>query len=152
MTVIDEQELPVDHRHLMAIANAVIEAEGYPVDTEVSITLVDDDQIARHHLEALGVEGPTDVLSFPLEMFIPGRAPVRPENGPPVHLGDVLLAPGYIQAQAAEYEVSFLSEISLLTVHGILHLMGYDHLDDDDAALMEAREQAILADFGFEHR
>lgn len=152
MRVIDQQSLSVDHDHLLSLVNAVVEAEGYPPDTEVTVTLIDDEEMAAKHLDAIGLEGPTDVLSFPLEMLVPGRAPVRPPNGPPLDLGDILIAPAYVQRQAEEYDVSFTAEISLLTIHGMLHLMGYDHSDDDDAEQMEERERVILGEFGFERR
>ncbi len=152
MTIIDEQPLTVDVDHLRLLAASVIEAESYPPETEVAITLISDEEMTGHHRQALGLDGPTDVLSFPLEELLPGRPPVVAPDGPPLHLGDVLIAPAMVQRQATEYGVSFLSELSLMCVHGILHLMGYDHIDDDDAELMEAREREILGEFGLERR
>ncbi len=152
MTVVDEQSLEVDLDHLRSLTTAVIEAEGYPLETEVSVTLISDEEMTGHHREAMGLDGPTDVLSFPLEMLVPGRPPVVDPAGPPIHLGDVLIAPALVQRQATEYGVSFRSEISLMCVHGILHLMGYDHMDDADAEIMEERERRILGEFGLERR
>lgn len=152
MTVVDEQPLPVDHEHLRSVVAAVLELEGFPPETEVSISLVTDEMIARHHVEAMGIAGPTDVLSFPLEMLIPGKAPAVGSDSPPVHLGDVVIAPTYVQNQATEMEVAFEEEISLLVTHGVLHLMGYDHEDDADAEVMEERERLVLAEFGMKRR
>lgn len=152
MRIIDEQPLPVDVDHLLEVLATVIESEGYPEDTDVCVTLVTDDEMARHHLEAMGLAGPTDVLSFPIEMLLPGEPPSTDEGGPPLLLGDVLIAPAYIQEQATEYATTFVAEISLMTVHGVLHLMGYDHQADEDAEVMEARERAILAEFGLPRR
>ncbi len=152
MTVVDEQPLPIDLEQLRSVATAVLESEGYPPETELSILLVTDDEIARLHLESMDISGPTDVLSFPLEMLMPGRPPVTDPNGPPIHLGDVVLAPSFVQTQAAEYGVGFLDEICLLACHGILHLMGYDHEEDTDAELMEERERIVLAEFGIKRR
>lgn len=152
MTVVDEQLLPVDLEHVRAVALAVIEAEGFPAETEVCVTLVADEEMARHHHEAMGVAGPTDVLAFPLEALEPGHVPILDPNGPPLHLGDILIAPEYVGRQAREYRATFEAEISLLVAHGILHLMGYDHIIDQAAELMEARERAILAGLGLERR
>jgi probable rRNA maturation factor len=152
MRIIDEQSLPVDVDHLMAVLTTVIEMEGYPPTSDVTVTLVSDEEITRHHIESMGLGGPTDVLSFPIEMLVPGNPPSISTEGPPLLLGDVLIAPAFVQAQATTYDASFLAEMSLMTIHGTLHLMGYDHQDDQDAEVMEAREQAILAEFGLLRR
>lgn len=152
MRIIDEQPLPVDVDHLLEVLTTVIEEEGYPEATEVCVTLITDDEMAQHHLETMGLAGPTDVLSFPIEMLLPGEPPPAPDGGPPLLLGDVLIAPAFIQAQAAEYATTFVAELSLMVVHGVLHLMGYDHQADDDAEVMEGRERAILAEFGLPRR
>lgn len=152
MRIIDEQTLPVDIDHLLEVLTTVIEAEGYPEDTDVCVTLITDEEMERHHLEAMGLAGPTDVLSFPIEMLLPGDPPPAYEGGPPLLLGDVLIAPSYIQAQATEYATTFVAELSLMVVHGVLHLMGYDHQADEDAEVMEGRERAILAEFGLPRR
>lgn len=152
MRIIDEQPLPVDVDHLMEVLTTVIDAEGYPEGTDVCVTLLTDDEMARHHFEAMGLAGPTDVLSFPIEMLLPGKPPSIEDGGPPLLLGDVLIAPAYVQAQATEYATTFVAELSLMTVHGVLHLMGYDHQADDDAEMMEGRERVILAEFGLPRR
>jgi probable rRNA maturation factor len=152
MRIIDEQPLPVDVDHLLEVLTTVIEAEGYPENTDVCVTLITDEEMERHHLEAMGLGGPTDVLAFPIEMLLPGQPPSAEPGGPPLLLGDVLIAPAFIQAQAAEYSTSFVAELSLMVVHGVLHLMGYDHQTDEDAEVMEGRERAILAEFGLSRR
>jgi probable rRNA maturation factor len=102
--------------------------------------------------EHLGERVVTDVLSFPIEDFEPGCAPVREIDGPPVLLGDVVIAPAHIARQASDHGVSELAELSLMVVHGILHLMGWDHVSDTEAEAMEGREREILALVGVERR
>jgi probable rRNA maturation factor len=75
-------------------------------------------------------------------------APDPDPNGPPLMIGDVIVAPAYVGRQAVENEVSFEDEMALMVTHGILHLLGYDHLDDDDAERMERRETELLSMVG----
>jgi probable rRNA maturation factor len=86
-----------------------------------------------------GIAGPTDVLSFGCDDPCPAG------SDEPIALGDVIIAPEVAAAQAAELGTTVESELNLLLVHGVLHLLGYDHQDDGDAAVMQAREQALLA-------
>ncbi len=141
----DEQSEPLDLAALRGLAELVISNEGYPTDTEVTILLVDDDEMASYNDRFLSREGPTDVLAFPVEDMIAGVAPDADPSGPPVMIGDVIIAPSYIRRQAGEFEVDFEDEMALMVTHGILHLMGYDHQEDGDAATMEGRERELLA-------
>lgn len=148
VTVDDGQDLPEDTGALRLLAETVLRRERYPDGTAVSVMLVTDEVIADHNLRHMGRRGPTDVLAFPLEHLEPGRPPSPPEGGPPLMLGDVLVAPATVRAQAAELGVDGTAELSLMVVHGILHLMGYDHVDEEDAEAMERREREILAEMG----
>ncbi len=151
MTVLVSDEHPssgVDPEHLRSLAEAVLSAEGFPPEAEVSITLVDDDEMASWNSRALGQCGPTDVLSFPVEDFRPGSVPAFVPEGPPLLVGDIVIAPDYIRRQAGELGLRTDDEMALMVAHGILHLLGYDHQDDADAELMEDRERVILASQG----
>lgn len=130
---------------LLELAQVVLDGEGLPDDTEAAIVLVDDEAIAQLNETHRGKTGPTDVLSFPLEEAAPGVPPVRRPDGPPLHLGDVFIAPGVVGRNAIEHRVEFEDELALVTVHGILHLLGWDHETDDEAETMEAREREYLA-------
>ena len=155
MTVLVSDEHPssgVDPEHLRKLAEAVLSAEGFPPEAELSITLVDDDEMASWNSRALGKTGPTDVLSFPVEIFNPGDAPNFVPDGPPLLIGDVVIAPDYVRRQADQYGMGVDDEIALMVAHGILHLLGYDHQDDADAELMENRERDILASQGRSRR
>jgi probable rRNA maturation factor len=155
MIVLVSDEHPssgVDPEHLRQLAEAVLFAEGFPPEAEVSITLVEDDEMAAWNLRALGQPGPTDVLSFPVETLRPGKVPISFADGPPILIGDVVIAPDYVRRQADQYGVVADDEIALMVAHGILHLLGYDHVEDVDAELMEKRERDILAGQGRSRR
>ena len=151
MTVLVSDDHPssgVDPEHLRRLAAAVLAAEGFPPEAEVSITLVADDEMASWNARALGKFGPTDVLSFPVEALRPGEVPVPVLNGPPLLIGDVVIAPDYVRRQAGEQGSDADDEIALMVAHGVLHLLGYDHQDDSEAEVMETREREILATEG----
>lgn len=148
----DEQTVPVDVDALHSLARRVLDEERFPVETEVTVILVSEDVIAGYNERFLERPGPTDVLAFPLEDLEPGVPPVAEPTGPPPALGDVLVAPSYVARQAAEYGVRLDDEMALMLVHGMLHLMGYDHVEDADAERMERRETEILAGVGVTRR
>ena len=121
--------------------------EEVPENTEVSITFVDDEEIAQLNEEYRGKFGPTDVLSFEcdglddeFELFDDDAF-----EEPEITLGDIVIATDVANRQKDEYGTTFEQEISLLLVHGLLHLCGYDHIEDEDAVVMEALEKKILS-------
>ena len=126
----------------------VLEGEAYPAGTEVMLSLVDPGRIAELNGEYLGGAGPTDVLSFPIEDLTPGVVPAWPEGGPPLAIGDVVICPEVVAERAGEYGVGLDDEMALMVVHGLLHLIGYDHQTDEDAARMEGLERRHLAAVG----
>lgn len=134
----NEAGLQVDEDLLVKIAESVLEAEEVPSDAELSVAFVDNEEIARLNKEYRGIDGPTDVLSFEMEEE-PGEEPLL--------LGDVIIAPEIARAQAEELDHSYEAEMGLLLVHGILHLLGYDHMESDEAEKMEARERELLKPF-----
>ncbi len=144
----DRDDDPLPTRSLRDLAEVVLGGESLSAGTEVSITFVDRDEITRLNETRLGRPGPTDVLSFPIEDLSPGSPPVRHEGDPPLMLGDVVICPDVVAANATEHRVAFEDEMALMVVHGLLHLLGYDHVDDGDAELMEARERTHLAEVG----
>lgn len=133
-------------------------AEGITSDTEVSLLFVDPDAVAALNERFLGKEGPTDVLSFPIEDEVDrsGRSPdeggtgpasIEADSGRRLLLGDVVVCPAVAAANAVDHGVTFDDEIALLVVHGILHLLGMDHVADEEAERMERREQQLLDRF-----
>ena len=148
----DEQGEPVDLLQLRHLAALVLTEEGYPDETEVTVLLVSDDEMASYNERFLDRTGPTDVLAFPVEELTPGFVPDHEPGGPPLVIGDVIVAPAYVSRQAAETEVGFDDEMALMVAHGILHLLGYDHIEDADAELMERREAELLSMVGVVRR
>lgn len=144
----DEQDEPLESGSLRTLAADVLEAEGVPAGTEMSLVLVGVGDMQRYNERFMDREGPTDVLAFPLEHLHPGQPPAIEPNGPPLNLGDVFVCPRVVRANADAAGVPFADELSLMVVHGVLHLLGYDHFDDEEAAAMEAREAELLARVG----
>lgn len=144
----DEQTEQVGLDDLHALAETVLREEGYPSDAEATLLLVSESEMASYNQRFLDRDGPTDVLAFPLEELIPGVVPESDPQGPPLMLGDVVVAPSYVRRQAVEHETTFDDEMALMVTHGILHLLGYDHVDDADAERMESRERELLAKMG----
>lgn len=156
----DEQaDAPVDTLRWMRLAKNVLEAEGIKGDAELSVLFVDERSMAELHERFLGRDGPTDVLAFPMDDDLvpsgrspdsggPGPGATAPEPGEaPLLLGDVVVCPAVAERNAGERSVSYDDELALLVVHGILHLLGMDHVDDDEARAMERRERELLDRF-----
>ncbi len=110
---------------IFASAEGALEFMGFIRDCDISVTVTDNVHIHELNREYRGVDRPTDVLSFPMYSFADGD---MPEEGPaPIVLGDIVISAERAKEQAAEYGHSFQREISFLTVHSVLHLLGYDH-------------------------
>lgn len=129
-------------------------AEGLTAPCEVDVLLTDDDGIHEINRELRQVDRPTDVLSFPEFELTPGQLP-GPEDADPgtglIPLGDMVLSMERVAAQAREYGHSKRRELSYLVTHSVLHLLGYDHLDEGPMkAQMRAREEATMALLGLE--
>ena len=156
----DEQNAePVDGLRWQRLAEQVLLHEGVRGEAELSILFVDETSMADLNSRFMGVEGPTDVLAFPLEdeLVEPGRYPdsstsgpvdprVRGESSdPPLLLGDVVVCPAVAARNAPAHAGTYDDELALLVVHGILHVLGHDHADADDEAAMQAKERELLA-------
>ena len=130
---------PLDLSAFERLSVFVLEREDTPENIELSIALVHLGEMTELNGKYRGVQGPTDVLSFACD---DPCAVLGPDE--PVTLGDVVIAPEVAEAQAAEYGHTVEEELNLLLVHGVLHLLGYDHADDADAEVMQSRERALL--------
>lgn len=138
--VADEQTLPIDSDRLRRLAEFVLNDRHVPEGMELSVLAVDRDAIAALNAHHMDSEGPTDVLAFPIDM--PG------ESTPgPALLGDVVLCPDVAAEQAPEHGRTAESELDLLLVHGILHLLGHDHAEEAEHREMFALTDRLLADF-----
>lgn len=141
----DEQDIEVAGDVLVALARHVLTTRRVPDDMELSLLLVDAETIAVLNEEHLDKTGPTDVLAFPIDR--PGEVVA----GAPAILGDVVLCPAVAHAQASQFDRTPAEELRLLTVHGILHLLGFDHAEPDEAKAMFALTDELLASFVAEH-
>ncbi len=163
--VADEQTAhPVDPLRWARLAEQVLLDQGVRGDTELSVLFVDEQAMADLNKRFNSTEGPTDVLAFPIdeEPSEGGRSPDSGGSGPgatpaettdmPTLLGDVVVCPAVAFRNAPAHAGTYDDEIALLIVHGILHLLGMDHQDDEDAEAMEAKERELLDKFGFPPR
>jgi probable rRNA maturation factor len=156
--ILFDSDLDRDTEQYQALITQVIdtalEAEGVEVGCEVDVLFTDDAGIHQINLEQRGVDAPTDVLSFPMFQWEPGVPPTEEtaELDPATDLlplGDMVLNLDRATQQAAEFGHSVEREFAYLTCHSILHLLGYDHLDEGPMkAQMRGREEAILATLG----
>ncbi len=132
---------------LRKAVKATLDYEGFQNDVQISVTFVDDEGIRAINNSYRNIDKATDVLSFPLTDFEGGEEP--PTDEPEIALGDIVISLERARAQAAEFGHSFDREIAFLTVHSMLHLLGYDHVDsEEDDREMRARQSAILENMG----
>ncbi len=154
---IDEQtDVPLDLLRWQGLALATLREEGVRGLAELAVLFVAADDIAELNELHMGAVGPTDVLAFPIDAHDvtalvdasgpsrgPDRAPLDPGDLP-LLLGDVVVCPAVAARQAPEHAGTVDDELALLVVHGVLHVLGYDHAEADEAAAMRRRELEIL--------
>jgi len=133
---------------------AVLNAEGVDVPCEVSVLITDDSGIQKINRDFRGIDAPTDVLSFPMHTLIPGAfeaTEIDMDTGM-FHLGDIILSAPRVIAQSRDYRHTKDHETAYLTAHSVLHLLGYDHMDEaEEKRKMREREKAIMALLGIKH-
>ena len=134
------------------VIRTALAAEGVDFPCEVDVLITNDEAIHQVNLDMRGVDRSTDVLSFPEFDLTPGQLPEAEDADPGtglVPLGDMVISWEHVTAQAKEYGHSNRRELAYLVVHSVLHLLGYDHLDEGPMkAQMRQREEAILAQLG----
>lgn len=140
-------ESDVNEQMLVDVCSFALTAMDVHPDTEATITLVDEPTMADLHVRWMDLEGPTDVMSFPMDELTPGSG--RPDATSPgvALLGDIVLCPVFDRKQAEMAGHDLGHELALLTVHGVLHLLGYDHIAPDDEREMFALQNEILAEW-----
>ncbi len=131
-------------------AASTLRALGQSVDAELTIRLVDNEEIQQLNRDYRGKDKPTNVLSFPFEPYdvlVAYAGDVADLN----LLGDIVIAPAVIEAEAQAQQKPLIHHYAHMTIHGVLHLLGYDHIQDDEAEEMEALEIRILSGLGIEN-
>lgn len=141
------EDEPVDLDRWRRLAASVLAGEGVTGPAELSVSFVDDAAMAALNAEHMGGSGPTDVLSFPLDAEPDPTAGVTA----PRLLGDVIICPSVAKGNAVP-PGGYDAEVALLVVHGVLHVLGMDHAEADEAEAMVASERHHLAAFGMERR
>lgn len=141
VTVAAEDEPEVDAERVRRLARSVLRAQGIPAAMSVDVLFVDVDAMTDLNVEHMDGDGPTDVLAFPIDM------PDDVVDGVPAMLGDVVLCRDVAAAQAATAGKSVDDELDMLLVHGILHLLGYDHQEEDERRVMFGLTDSLLAEF-----
>lgn len=136
--------------------SACLDMLGCPYEAEVEVIITDDPGIHEVNFSERGIDSPTDVLSFPMAFY---ETPAdfealeeqddvfNPETGAYM-LGSMMISADRVKKQAEEYGHSEKRELAFLTVHSMLHLMGYDHIEEEDRILMEAKQREILEHLG----
>ena len=155
----DEQvEVPIDLLHWVRLARFVLSEERVPEEAELSVIFVDEQAITDLNERFLGGSGATDVLAFPMDddVVLGGRQPDQGGRGPgspsepgdpPIVLGDVVVCPRVAERQAVDHGHPVHDELALLVVHGVLHLLNYDHAEERESAAMKRRERELLDRF-----
>ena len=140
----NESGYEVDEAEFAALGRFVLDEMHVPSQTELSILFVGTEVMTELHIQWMDEPGPTDVLSFPMDELRPGR---EGEVTPAGLLGDVVVCPEVAAAQAAVAGHSTVEEMLLLTTHGILHLLGYDHAEPEEEKEMFGLQRRLLLTF-----
>lgn len=152
-----DQELGIDYASLASlVADKIMEMERCPYDGQVNLVLTDNEEIKRVNTEFRGIQSPTDVLSFPMIPFeTPADYSIVEEDesyfdldSDELLLGDIMISVPRVFAQAEEYGHSVKREFCFLVAHSMLHLLGYDHMTEDEAKVMEGKQSLALKELG----
>ena len=138
----NESGIEVDEQRLVALALFALDSLRIHPQAELSILLVDTDTMAAYHEKYMDEPGPTDVLSFPMDEL---RPPKDGEEPPLGMLGDIVLCPEVTAAQAADSNRTPEQEADYLLIHGLLHLLGYDHAEPEEKKVMFGINDRIIA-------
>ena len=140
--VLNETDYALDEMELVACARYVMEQMRVHPQADLCLKLVDEAAMEVLHVQWMDLPGPTDVMSFPMDELRPGRDGQEPEEGV---LGDIVLCPSVAARQAREAGHATEEELLLLTTHGILHLLGYDHAEPEEHREMFGLQDELLA-------
>jgi probable rRNA maturation factor len=144
--IANESGVNVDETSIVSAARYALDKMEVSPLAELSILLVTLDVMEDLHERWMDLPGPTDVMAFPMDELDSSRRPDAPDASPAL-LGDIVLCPAFAKDQARKAGHSLLDELHLLTVHGVLHLLGYDHAEPEEEREMFGLQNQILADF-----
>jgi probable rRNA maturation factor len=144
--IANESGVVVDEASIVSAARFALDRMGVSPLAELSVLLVELDVMADLHERWMDLPGPTDVMAFPMDELDSARRPDAAGLGPAL-LGDIVLCPAFAKDQAKKAGHGLIDELHLLTVHGVLHLLGYDHAEPAEEREMFTLQNRILADF-----
>ncbi|ASO22111.1 Endoribonuclease YbeY [Actinoalloteichus hoggarensis] len=144
--IANESGVAVEETSIVAAARYALDRMGVSALAELSVLLVELEAMADLHERWMDLPGPTDVMAFPMDELDSARRPDTAASGPAL-LGDIVLCPEFAREQAKKAGHSLLDELHLLTVHGVLHLLGYDHAEPAEEREMFGLQNRLLADF-----
>ena len=145
----NESGVEVDEQAVQRLAVFALDQMHVHPDAELAIVFVDEAAMESLHVQWMDEPGPTDVLSFPMDELRPGTID-RPT--PPGLLGDIVLCPQVAETQAAAAKHTLMDELILLTTHGLLHLLGFDHAEPEDEKEMFGLQRELIAGFAADER
>jgi probable rRNA maturation factor len=137
--LLNESKTTCDEGAIVSVASFALGKMGIHPDSDLSITLVEESRIEELHIQWMDLPGPTDVLSFPMDEMKPNSS----SDGPGI-VGDIVLCPEFARKQAKD---GLDSELALLTVHGVLHCLGYDHAEKDEELAMFTLQDECLREW-----
>lgn len=139
----NESGVEIDEQDLSSLSSFILDRLQVHPGAEISVLVTDEDRMSELHVEWMDLPGPTDVLSFPMDEVRPNSWSGNPSDEAPI-LGDLVLCPSVAEAQAKVAGHSTEEELQLLTAHGILHLLGYDHAEPDEEREMFSLQSDLL--------
>lgn len=142
--VINETDFVIDGSEFAALADHVLTQMHVATDVELNILFINPEPMEDLHLRWLDLPGPTDVMSFPMDELRPGSADNPTLSGT---LGDICICPQVAQKQALEAGHAMVEEMLMLAAHGMLHLLGYDHAEEDEKKVMFDLQRKLLLTF-----
>ncbi len=135
--LLNESKSTCDEAAIISVAAFAMGKMGIHPDSDLSITLVDEERIEELHIQWMDLPGPTDVLSFPMDEMKPHSA----ADGPGI-IGDIVLCPEFARKQAKD---GLDAELALLTVHGVLHCLGFDHAEkEEETAMFSLQDECLM--------
>jgi len=137
--LVNNSNFKCDEAAILSVAKYSLKKMGVHPDSEIGIRFVNEDEMSELHIKWMDLPGPTDVLSFPMDEIKPNSS----SNGPGV-IGDIVLCPAFAEKNGKQ---SLAEELELLTVHGVLHLLGFDHEEISDERAMFAIQDEILKEW-----
>lgn len=143
ITIIDKQKIPVNKKQLKEDAQRILEHLNYP-NFDLGIMLTDNQTIHTYNKKYRDKDKPTDILSFPFHDKLKDGERIVAKTDDQKNLGDIIISPEYVQEDLPRWNQSFDERLSTLLIHGICHLLGYDHIKDEEYEVMHKKEEELL--------